>query len=252
MTIEDLVKYGTTILKNEESKSIGSSFFFKKDNSLYLVTAYHVIKNEISKKISIFLNSSFDRGIKKEIEIKENDDLFDEIEDIALIELDNTFLNNYEIKCFELKDIITDNNQVPFLCDTYIVGYPNGDRDVINNLPFIKKGIISTPYEYNFEAKNSFVIDITTSCGSSGSPTVLIENNQIKLIGILSKLLYEYQNTVTLSKDGSHTTKVTVRDVTFNEDILEFGEKEEITSESIGFLSICKKAFVIKNILEQI
>ncbi len=51
-----------------------------------------------------------------------------------------------------------------------MVGYPNGLMDDYNYTPFVRQGILSTPYYLDYQGKRDFTIDIAAYGGSSGSP----------------------------------------------------------------------------------
>lgn len=89
------------------------------------------------------------------------------------------------------REIPSTFDQINSVEDILMTGYPSGLWDEKYNLPIVRKGITATHplREYNGERK--FVADIAAFPGSSGSPIVLIddENNEqkprIKLLGIL-------------------------------------------------------------------
>ena len=54
--------------------------------------------------------------------------------------------------------------------EVWMVGYPNGIYDQVNNLPVVRRGITATPYAVDYEAKPQFLIDASVFPGSSGSP----------------------------------------------------------------------------------
>ena len=60
--------------------------------------------------------------------------------------------------------------------DVYMIGYPYGLRDTINDLPIVRKGITATPIYLNYNKKQEFLIDMPVFFGSSGSP-ILVNNN---------------------------------------------------------------------------
>jgi hypothetical protein len=58
-----------------------------------------------------------------------------------------------------------------------MIGYPEGLSDDINNLPFYKKGITSTPLYINYKSNENFIVNVPGYSGSSGSPIFLIDEN---------------------------------------------------------------------------
>jgi hypothetical protein len=59
--------------------------------------------------------------------------------------------------------------------EVWMVGYPNGIYDQVNNLPVVRRGITATPYAVDYEAKPQFLIDASVFPGSSGSPVYLYD-----------------------------------------------------------------------------
>lgn len=53
------------------------------------------------------------------------------------------------------------------------VGYPEGLRDKVNNLPIMRSGITATHPAYDFQGKPEFLIDLPCFQGCSGSPVFI-------------------------------------------------------------------------------
>ncbi len=51
-----------------------------------------------------------------------------------------------------------------------MVGFPNGLMDTANNLPVLRRGILSTHFFADYNGKKDFLVDIAAFGGSSGSP----------------------------------------------------------------------------------
>ena len=63
--------------------------------------------------------------------------------------------------------------QLGALEDIIMIGYPNGLRDSINNLPIIRKGITAIHPKFDYNGKTDIVMDIASFPGSSGSPVYI-------------------------------------------------------------------------------
>ncbi len=63
----------------------------------------------------------------------------------------------------------SEENLVPGV-DVWFVGYPANRFDVVNNLPLLRKGYISSIPRVNFNSQEQFIIDAQVYQGSSGSP----------------------------------------------------------------------------------
>ncbi len=76
------------------------------------------------------------------------------------------------------KDIVLTEEQtgdMDAIEEVWMVGYPNGIYDQVNNLPVVRRGITATPYAVDYEAKPQFLIDASVFPGSSGSPVYLYD-----------------------------------------------------------------------------
>jgi V8-like Glu-specific endopeptidase len=63
--------------------------------------------------------------------------------------------------------------------DVYMIGYPNGLWDSINNFPLIRRGITASHPAINYCGKSEGVIDIAAFPGSSGSPVFIINDGWV-------------------------------------------------------------------------
>jgi hypothetical protein len=59
----------------------------------------------------------------------------------------------------------------------YMIGYPLGFWDSVNNLPFIRTGTTAIPVYVDYEGECRGVLDIATFRGSSGSPVIMYRSN---------------------------------------------------------------------------
>ncbi len=87
-------------------------------------------------------------------------------------------------------------NQLSYIEEVLMVGYPQNIWDTYNNKPIIRKGITSSPIQLDFGGKKQFLLDIASFHGSSGSPVfiykpsphlesnALVFNQQVYLLGM--------------------------------------------------------------------
>lgn len=61
--------------------------------------------------------------------------------------------------------------------EVYMIGYPNGIFDEVNNKPIVRKGITATEYSVNYNGEREFLIDMQVFPGSSGSPVMIIDKS---------------------------------------------------------------------------
>lgn len=79
------------------------------------------------------------------------------------IPLNKTLIPNFE----QLKELSQTE-------ELFMIGYPNGIWDDINNKPIFRKGITATHPGLDFKGKKEFLIDAACFPGSSGSPVMVI------------------------------------------------------------------------------
>ena len=70
--------------------------------------------------------------------------------------------------------------------DVIFVGYPTGYYDVANNLPLLRRGVIASVPNVDFNGKGEIVIDAQIFPGSSGSPVFVAQGNRYLLLGVVS------------------------------------------------------------------
>lgn len=65
--------------------------------------------------------------------------------------------------------------------EVWMVGYPDGIHDTVNNLPVVRRGITATPFAVDYEGGPRFLIDASVFPGSSGSPVYLYDRLGMRL-----------------------------------------------------------------------
>lgn len=98
--------------------------------------------------------------------------------------------------------LLPNNSQLSDLSVTeevFMIGYPNGIWDDVNNRPIFRRGITATHPSVDFKGKKEFLIDAACFPGSSGSPVMIINTgshftkdgslifggNRVYLLGVL-------------------------------------------------------------------
>ena len=99
-----------------------------------------------------------------------------------------------------------------YMEDIFMVGYPRGLCDELNNYPIFRKGVTATHPYVDYQGKREFLLDITNIGGSSGSPVFIkkefeIDKNHNITIGTgffyfmgicyLTELVHTYTNNCT-------------------------------------------------------
>jgi hypothetical protein len=92
----------------------------------------------------------------------------------------------------------TDTHDLWPIEDVYMIGYPRGLWDKINNLPIARKGITASHPRFDFNGEPKGLVDIAAFGGSSGSPIILVkelgyrtfndDSKAVFLLGILEEM----------------------------------------------------------------
>lgn len=175
-----------------------TSFFFKYEingrNVSVLVTNKHVIKNAIRgtlyfKEKDSLNRPAYGKAISIVLDKFENRWIFhpDSSVDLAILPIAPYYQDALKASggkaiyiSFSEKNILPDSLLKTFseIEDVFMIGYPYGIIDDINNIPIVRKGITATPLYQNYRAKKEFLIDMPVYTGSSGSPIVFYNNNR--------------------------------------------------------------------------
>ncbi|WP_232226129.1 S1 family peptidase, partial [Salinisphaera hydrothermalis] len=73
--------------------------------------------------------------------------------------------------------------------EAFFIGYPENRFDVTHNLPLMRKGVIASAPNVNFNGKEEFLLDAQVFQGSSGSPVFAAVNGEHKIIGVISQTM---------------------------------------------------------------
>lgn len=235
MNIGEQLSYTTTRIEAEVvgGTSVGTGFFFKHNDQVFLVTNKHVIENMIRCKFAVLNSEKIDEEFvprlgqlieftfdAEESDFKghPNEDVDITVSNVTKLYLDaiNAGMQPY-IKWIAEEHIPNQEFIDKFISpveDILFVGYPSGIWDTINGLPIIRKGITATPYYVNFEGKSNFLIDASVFNGSSGSPVFmyysgsysdkngeLYAGNMLKFLGIIARSYYRSEEGKMIIKD---------------------------------------------------
>lgn len=183
---------------NNDSISTGTGFFFSfsdENDSLNIVsviiTNKHVIKD--SKYINLFFRLKNEKGtlntstFKVTLENTKQNVIYHSDENIDLVAIPTNGIYTYlakrsilidriEISEREIPDQKTQVADIKAIEDVYMIGYPNGLWDDINNLPIVRQGISASAPYLDYRGKKEFLIDIAAFKGSSGSPVFYIKD----------------------------------------------------------------------------
>ncbi len=164
-----------------------SSFFFRRDGRLFLVTSRHVLADEAS--------GHFPERIEIELHVDEGDlakstgfsiplyrdgarawrqggDKSGEI-DVAAIEIDTAALPQSAFyRAFSPDHLAGVSEDLETGASLLVVGFPLGFHDRLHHLPVVRQGAIASSFGLKFQGQGFFLTDARTHRGGSGSPVV--------------------------------------------------------------------------------
>lgn len=183
----------STTVKLVTDTGIGTGFFYKMaetnngDFKPVIVTNRHVFEDANTVEIMLTLiDNNSDEVVKKYniVDLKGSIIFHPNKEvDLAVLPCPGIF-KILQMQGFSFKTVFLDKSLIPnvnqmndisAIEDVYIIGYPNGYMDEVNNRPLVRKGITASDYKLDYNGEPKFLVDSAIYGGSSGSP-VLIYN----------------------------------------------------------------------------
>ncbi len=164
-----------------------SSFFFQRDDRLFLVTSRHVLADAPSghfpDSIEIELHVDSDDLAKStgfsiplyhddERVWRQGGDASGDI-DVAAIEIDRAALPPSAIyRAFTPEHLPGPDEKIETGALAFVVGFPLGFHDTLHHMPVARQGAIASSYGLRFQGQGYFLTDARTHRGASGSPVV--------------------------------------------------------------------------------
>jgi S1-C subfamily serine protease len=188
--IESLLLTATRVSTFEQQRALtnASSFFFERDESLFLVTSRHVMIDEPSKhfpdRIEIELHTDPDNLAKStgfSIPLYRNGkslwrqglDSAGEV-DVAVIEIERAALPASTLyRAFTPEHLLSTLDQVEIGTSLLVVGFPLGFHDTLHHMPVVRQAVIASSFGLRFQGQGYFLTDARTHRGTSGSAVVM-------------------------------------------------------------------------------
>jgi len=172
----------------KEQAGVGTSFFVRFNNTLFLLTTYHQVQN--TSHIRILLLSDNEKSKKRTLEIPTSEfikivNLDLAMTDVSSIIRETNLTQTLKLKAFVLEDDIDYLNDIDLLDDIFFIGYPSGLIDTENLTPLMRRCSFSSIYSEDFSGEPAFIIDGSVFPGSSGSPVFHV-GKKVSLLGIVS------------------------------------------------------------------
>ena len=204
--IESLLLTTARLLTFEQQRPLtnASSFFFERDERLFLVTSRHVMIDEPTKhfpdRIEIELHidpdnlassTGFSIPLYREGKSvwRQGLDTAGEI-DVAVIELERAALPKTAVyRAFTPKHLYQSPHQAEVGSTLLIVGFPLGFHDTLHHMPVVRHAVIASSFGLRFRGQGYFLTDARTHRGTSGAPVVMRVSGQESLPGDLPWML---------------------------------------------------------------
>lgn len=173
---------------NEEQLGVGTSFFARFRNTLFLFTTHHQL--ERSTHVKILLLSEKGQARKDTLTIPTSQFITIVNFDLAMCDLTEAIAQknstkHLRLKAFGLEENMDFLNDIDLLDDIYFIGYPSGLIDTQNLTPLMRRCSFSSLYSEDFSGEPTFIIDGSVFPGSSGSPVFHV-GEKVSLLGIVT------------------------------------------------------------------
>ncbi|MCZ8342124.1 MAG: serine protease [Leptospira sp.] len=170
----------------ELTKATG--FFFERDYRLFLVTARHVVLDEMTGHKPNFLSIQLHTNpgnitMTTDFSIplyKETKPVWKElvdsggIVDVCTIELDRKALGDkIFFHAFNTELMVKSTDEVSVGTSAVIAGFPLGFFDTLHKLPVARQALIASSYGIRFQGYGYFLTDAQMHRGTSGAPVVI-------------------------------------------------------------------------------
>jgi hypothetical protein len=172
----------------EEQLGVGTSFFARFKDTLFLFTTHHQL--EACTHVKILLLS--EKGNKERDTLSIPASMFVKIVnlDLAMCDLtkaiaEKNSTKNLRLKAFVLEDDMDYLNDIDLLDEIFFIGYPSGLIDTQNLTPLMRRCSFSSMYSEDFSGEPTFIIDGSVFPGSSGSPVFHV-GEKVSLLGIVT------------------------------------------------------------------
>ena len=223
--IESIILTAARVLTFDGRRPLtnASSFFFERNERLFVVTSRHVMIDEPSKhfpdRIEIELHVDEDNLAAStgfSIPLYRNGksiwrqglDTAGEI-DVAAIEINREALPEKTLyRAFTPAHLHSADDYVEIGTSLLVVGFPLGFHDTLHHMPVVRQAAVASSFGLRFQGKGYFLTDARTHRGTSGAPVVMRVANPAPQLGDLPWMLL-----------GVHSSRVDVgtRDLKLDE-----------------------------------
>jgi S1-C subfamily serine protease len=177
-----------------------SSFFFERDERLFLVTSRHVVIDEPSQhfpdRIEIELHvdpENMAKSIGFSMPLyrdgkslwRQGCDGAGQV-DVAAIEIERSALPESTVyRAFTPKHLPANFDEIEIGASLLVVGFPLGFHDTLHHMPVARQASIASSFGLRFQGQGYFLTDARTHRGASGAPVVMRVSQQDSVEGDL-------------------------------------------------------------------
>jgi S1-C subfamily serine protease len=165
-----------------------SSFFFERDDRLFLVTSGHVVSDGKSEhypdRVEIELHddpnnlassTGFSIPLYRNSKSiwRQGGDSAGPV-DVAVVEIERRALPEKALfRTFTTRHLLRAGETVEIGASLLIVGFPLGFHDTLHHMAVARQAALASAYGLRFQGKGYFLTDARTHRGSSGAPVVM-------------------------------------------------------------------------------
>jgi hypothetical protein len=194
---------------NENQLGVGTSFFTRFHDTLFLFTTRHQLDG--CTHVKIMLLSDTNNNKRETLTIPANQFIKLVNLDIAMCDLTDVIsqkklTQNLRLKAFVIEDDMEYLNDIDLLDDIFFIGYPSGLIDTQNLTPLMRRCSFSSIYKEDFSGEATFIIDGSVFPGSSGSPVFHV-GDKVSLLGIVTSSVIKQSDSDTQYIDLGKATK---------------------------------------------
>ncbi len=207
--------YATVLIETsgDAGEGVGTGFAFKYSNDqIFLVTNKHVIENWYQTRLTFVKKARtgaplIGKFVEIVIEENESENLWfcNQNIDICIANFQNIermkFRSTDELYVWPIPiELVPEQSEwakeVVVGDEVLFFGYPDGLFDSYNMRPLVRRGILSTALELDFDGNSCMLIDAAVFPGSSGSPVFSVlgggrlDGNPVVFIGVVSHAWY--------------------------------------------------------------
>ncbi len=194
-TVHEILAVAVVLIQIQSNKAVGraTGFFYLKDNTVYLVTNRHVVRDEQKGHRPDILRlrmhvdpNDLAKNVDFDVPLYSNGTPLwfahprfpNPRIDIAVVTLDQAVIKSgHFLNTLSKQNFLPENLVIGPGEDVMAIGFPRGLSDSMHNLPILRNAMIASAYGVSFEGQPMFLIDANPHRGMSGSAVLTKPKN---------------------------------------------------------------------------